>query len=432
MSDVAEGNRVPAPPPGLTAQLNALLVTQMLFNVGFYLVVPFLAIRMTQDLGAAGATVGLVLGIRTFSQQGLFFLGGGLADAFGVGRVLLAGVALRVAGFLVAGMATSIPVLVVGVVLIGFAAALFSPAVESMIATGGHELEKAGGPTRHRLFALEATWSRAGALLGPILGAILIPVGFPLVCFVGAGVFSLIFVLHAILLSRGARLRSRPAAIGGDGGAAGGVISMVSTWGRVLCNGPFMVFALLYSTYLVAYNQQYLALPVELRRATGSDELLGWFFALASVYVVATQNAIARLVAGWSRPVSLITGFGVMASSFAIVAAAAPFTVGSPLWSLVPAAVFLVTLHTGMMISVPVAKDLVGDLAGNRDLGSYYGFLNSFGGLAVLVCSVGLGRLLDGAEDPGPAAAVPWLVMAVLLAVSACGMFWQGRRTYRR
>ena len=64
----------------LPLSVQLLLVTQMLFNVGFYLVVPFLATYMTDNLAASGAMIGFILGLRTFSQQGLFFIGGGLTD----------------------------------------------------------------------------------------------------------------------------------------------------------------------------------------------------------------------------------------------------------------------------------------------------------------------------------------------------------------
>ena len=49
----------------------------------------------------AGAfLIGLVLGARTFSQQGLFLLGGMLADRFGPRALIVAGCAVRVAGYL--------------------------------------------------------------------------------------------------------------------------------------------------------------------------------------------------------------------------------------------------------------------------------------------------------------------------------------------
>ncbi|RIJ55762.1 MFS transporter, partial [Clavibacter lycopersici] len=60
-----------------------LLSSQLVFNLGFYAVVPFLAVVMRDDLGLGALAIGLVLGASTFSQQGLFLLGGMLADRFG-------------------------------------------------------------------------------------------------------------------------------------------------------------------------------------------------------------------------------------------------------------------------------------------------------------------------------------------------------------
>lgn len=170
----------------LPLAVRLLLVTQLLFNVGFYLVVPFLATYMTESLAATGAMVGLVLGLRTFSQQGLFFVGGALTDRFGVKPVLLTCVAIRVAGFIFAGLATTTLQLMVAVVLIGFAAALFSPAAEASFAVSGAEVEREGIMWRSELFAMDAYFSRIGALTGPLLGAALITAGFPITCFVAA------------------------------------------------------------------------------------------------------------------------------------------------------------------------------------------------------------------------------------------------------
>ena len=117
-----------------------LLLSQLAFNVGFYLVVPFLAVHLTEDLALAGGVVGLVLGVRTFSQQGLFFLGGGLADRFGIKPMVLLGCSIRITGFLVLAAASSLPGVLLGAVLVGFAAALFSPAVEAALADQGRQL----------------------------------------------------------------------------------------------------------------------------------------------------------------------------------------------------------------------------------------------------------------------------------------------------
>ncbi len=72
--------------------------------------------------------VGLVLGLRTFSRQGLFVVGGASADRYRVRPVVLAGCVLRIAGFGRLGYAERTLAVVGAALLIGFAAALFSPA----------------------------------------------------------------------------------------------------------------------------------------------------------------------------------------------------------------------------------------------------------------------------------------------------------------
>ncbi|MEJ8671568.1 hypothetical protein WKI71_34010 [Streptomyces sp. MS1.AVA.1] len=60
-----------------------LLVNQLGVNVGFYLLIPYLATHLGQNLGMSAAVVGVVLGVRNLSQQGLFIIGGSAADRLG-------------------------------------------------------------------------------------------------------------------------------------------------------------------------------------------------------------------------------------------------------------------------------------------------------------------------------------------------------------
>ncbi|MGW0336100.1 MFS transporter, partial [Streptomyces sp. NPDC003011] len=115
----------------LSPLLRLLIVTQLAFNIGFYAVLPFLAEHLGTAIGMAGWLVGFVLGLRTFSQQGLFVVGGWLVDRYGVRPIVLAGCVLRIAGFVWLGYAQATWTVIGAVLVIGFAAALFSPAVES-------------------------------------------------------------------------------------------------------------------------------------------------------------------------------------------------------------------------------------------------------------------------------------------------------------
>ena len=111
-----------------------ILGTQLVFNIGFYAVVPFLAMHMRDDLLMGSAMIGLVLGVRTFSQQGMFFLGGLLAQRWGYRRLMLAGCAVRVLGYLGLALAHTPVMLVISASLTGLGGAMFSPSMEALTA----------------------------------------------------------------------------------------------------------------------------------------------------------------------------------------------------------------------------------------------------------------------------------------------------------
>lgn len=381
----------------LPAVMRLLVATQLAFNVGFYMVVPYLAVHLATDLALAGGLVGLVLGLRTFSQQGLFVVGGTLADRWGAKPVILAGCALRVAGFGLLGVATTLPGVLAGALLTGFAAALFSPAVESALAREAGELP-AGGPTRAEVFAMFAVSGQIGTVVGPLVGAGLLLVDFGLACAVAAAAFVLIGLAHLVWLPR------RAAAHAGE--------PVLDGWAEVLRNRRFLVFAAGYSGYLLCYNQLYLALPVELERGTGGQAALGWLFALAAVLVIGGQVPTTRWARRRPAGQPIVLGFGLMSAAAVLVALALP-AAPAGVW---PAVGFVVLLTAGQMLAGPVAQALVPVLAAERRLGAYFGVLASAGGVAVLVGSTVVGALLDPATAPP---VVPWLVLAVVPVVSA-------------
>jgi MFS family permease len=402
---------VPATPTGaavtapgrtrLSPLLRLLVLTQLAFNVGFYAVLPFLAEHLGQGIGMAGWLVGFVLGLRTFSQQGLFVVGGALADRYGIRPVVLAGCLLRIAGFAWLGYADATWSVVGAVLLIGFAAALFSPAVESEVARQAVLWEEAGGGDRTRVLALFTVAGQAGAFAGPLLGALLLAVDFRTACLAGAGIFVLVLAGHARLLPQRlpgrARLRVK-----------GGVRPL-------LRNRPFLALCCAYGAYLLAYNQFYLALPAEVERAAGSRAPLAWLFALSSLLVVTAQLPVTRWSGRRLTPRrSMAAGLVLVAAGFAAVAAARPAG-WTGVRGLLPAAVFVVLLTLGQMLVAPVARAWVPDLAEDGRLGLYTGALSSVSGLLVLLGSSLTGSLLDS----GLPAAVPWLVLAVLPLTAA-------------
>ncbi|WP_030606722.1 MFS transporter [Streptomyces sclerotialus] len=384
----------------LSPLLRLLILTQLAFNIGFFAVLPFLAEHLGTGIGMAGWLVGMVLGLRTFSQQGLFVVGGALADRYGVRPVVLTGCVLRIAGFAWLGYAERPWAVIGAVLLIGFAAALFSPAVESEVARQAVAWEEAGGGPRTRVLALLTVAGQAGAFLGPLLGSLLLAVDFRTACLAGAGVFVLVLAGHARLLPQHIPGRTTTR---GRGGLR-----------KALRNGRFLALCAAYGAYLLAYNQLYLALPEEVARATGSQAPLAWLFALSSLLVVTTQLPVTRWAADrLDLRRSMSAGLLLIAAGFAAVALARPAGwTGVP--GLLPAAVFVVLLTLGQMLVAPAARAWVPDLAEDSRIGLYTGAMSSVSGLLVLAGSSATGSLLGTGLPP----AVPWLVLAAVPALA--------------
>ena len=392
----------------LSPLLRLLILTQLAFNIGFFAVLPFLAEHLAEAIGMAGWLVGLVLGLRTFSQQGFFVVGGALADRYGVRPVVLAGCVLRIAGFGWLGYAGETWSVVGAVLLIGFAAALFSPAVESEVARQAVEWEETGGGSRARVLALFTVAGQVGAFVGPLLGALLLAVDFRVTCLVGAGVFVLVLGGHTWLLPHGIPGRARIT-------QKGGMRTLVH-------NKPFLALCCAYGAYLLAYNQLYLALPEEVERAAGSQAPLAWLFALSSLLVVSAQLPVTRWAGERLDPRrSMAAGLLLIAVGFTAVAVARPAQLAGAM-GLLPATVLVVLLTLGQMLIAPVARAWVPDLAEPGRLGLYTGALSSVSGLIVLLGSAATGTLLD----TGLPTAVPWLVLAVV-PVAAIGLLPRGK-----
>ncbi|MEU0721176.1 MFS transporter [Streptomyces lavendulocolor] len=374
------------------------MVNQFAINLAFYMLMPYLAAHLAGELGLAAWAVGLVLGVRNFSQQGMFLIGGTIADRFGYKAPIMAGCLLRTGGFALLGWVDNLPALVAASAATGFAGALFNPAVRAYLAAEA-------GERRVDAFAAFNVYYQAGMLLGPLVGLALLAADFRLVCTVAAAVFA------ALTLLQGRALPARRAtAADADGG--GGVLAQ---WRQVVANRPFLLFSLaMIGSYVLTF-QVYLALPMAADAALGSDgtKVTSGLFVLSAAVAVAGQLKLtAWAKRRWSRPQAMVRGLAAMGLAFTPLALAP--AAGTGPWylavELAALAAAVVLLAAGSAVVYPLEMDTVVALAGNRLVATHYGLYNTVSGLGITLGNLATGALWDFAA----AHQALWLTWAAL------------------
>ncbi|MFH9295722.1 MFS transporter [Streptomyces sp. NPDC017520] len=401
-----------------------LMVNQFTINLGFYMLMPYLAQHLAGNLGMAAWMVGLILGVRNFSQQGMFFFGGTLADRFGYKPMIIAGLMLRIAGFAVLGLVDSLPALLAASAATGLAGALFNPASRAYLALDA-------GERRVEAFALFNVFYQAGILLGPLVGVLLTGVSFRLTCLVAAGVFAVLSIVQ---------IRALPARVGQHGDDKS-VSSVLSQWRTVVSNRPFLLFSVaMIGSYALSF-QVYLALPLEVRRMADNETVntvgVGLLFAASGLATIVGQTRLTawakdRLGAGRS----LVAGLAILGAAFLPLLAATAVPVpeeGPARWALavVPPLLSALLLALGTMLAYPFEMDTIVALAQNRYVATHYGLYNTICGIGITVGNLLTGVALDAARSAG-APALPWIVLAAIgggCALAVLGLHRTGRLT---
>ncbi|WP_086668903.1 MFS transporter [Lentzea kentuckyensis] len=368
-----------------------LLVNQFAVNTGFYLLIPYLAAHLG-GLGMSAAVIGVVLGVRTLSQQGLFLLGGTASDRLGPRTVILAGCALRAVGFGLFAVGESVAVVLAASVLSGLAGALFNPAVRAYIA-----LE--AGEARADAFARFNVYAQAGALCGPVIGSVLLLWDFRVSAVVAAGIFAVLTVAQAVVLPK------RPAT------RRGGTI--LGDWRECLANRRFVAFTCVLSGIFVLQNQLYLLLPIQAQEATGKAGVVAALFITSTVATLLFQVRITGWLKNRERGPVIAAGMAVMGAGF----------VAPALWSgLVPVLIATLTLAAGVMIAHPLVYDLIPSFGPDSLAGTHFGVFYLGSGLAAALGNTAIGWVIGFGDRFAS------LLCVVVGLACAAGVLWLHRR----
>jgi MFS family permease len=403
-----------------------LFLNQLAIMTGFSMLMPYLTGYLTTTLGFAAWIAGLVLGLRTFSQQGLCVIGGTLADHVGYKPVIAGGCILRMAGFLLFALSDALPSVLVAALLSGLGGALFAPAVRAYLASES-------GDRRVEAFALFQTSEGVGVCLGPVLGVVLFQIDFRLVCVMASGIFLVLTILQLFYLPQREALETS------------GPRPVRSEWQEVLANRTFVVFTVGMAAYLTLYSQLYLSLPLEVRRLTGDDAGIGILFTICALLSIMTQVHITAYLKAHCRPLQAIAvGLTLMGGAFLPPLAARPFLPIHALpgafgdatnWQAVligainfsPAFASAMLLSLGTMIVQPFALSLIPILGGNRLLGTYFGFYSLVQGSGTVVGNLAIGAAFDAGATLG-LQSFPWLLLLGFGLASAASIISLDRK----
>ncbi|MFD5259121.1 MFS transporter [Streptomyces bobili] len=385
-----------------------LMVNQFTINLGFYMLMPYLAAHLSGTLGLAGWVVGLVLGVRNFSQQGMFLVGGTLADRFGYKPLIVAGCVLRTLGFATLGLVDSLTALIAASAATGLAGALFNPAVRAYLAADA-------GERRVEAFALFNVFYQAGILLGPLIGMVLTGVDFRVTCLVSAGIFALLSIVQIRALPTRRADDSRAKENDRD--------SVLAQWHGILANRPFLLFSgAMIGSYVLTF-QVYLALPLEVRRLGGDGQFgtaaVAGLFAVSGLSTILGQTRVTAWCKARYEPGQALTrGLAAMGLAFVplLLSTALPVPAsGAGLWLLatVPPTIAALLLAVGTMIAYPFEMDTIVRLCGDHLVATHYGLYNTICGIGITLGNLLTGTALDTAREDGWPA-LPWISLCAL------------------
>lgn len=387
-----------------------LMINQFGASVGFYMLMPYLSSYLAGTLGLAAWAVGLVLGVRNFSQQGMFFVGGTLADRLGYKPLIVAGCLLRIGAFGLLAVAQSLSTLLIAAAATGFAGALFNPALRAYLATEADD-------RRIEAFATLNMFNRAGIFLGPLIGLAFATSNFRMSVLAATVIFA-VLALAQLLALPGHRFAD-------PGPVAPAKTSIISDWRAVAGNRSFLRFAATMTGSYLLSSQIYLMLPAQASVVAphSQAQLVAALFGTSGLVAVAGQLRITRwFSARWRPGRSVYIGVALMAASFAPLAAIPNSQrLGTPaaVAAVLAAAALLAVASAAVF---PLEMHIVVSLSSERLVATHYGFYNTIIGVGILAGNFAIGALL-GTEHRLDTDELVWAALILVGLIAATGLY---------
>lgn len=414
--------------------LRPVLVLQLVFMLGFSSVVPFFAAIGQSRFGLDAAAVGALVGARVIAQQGLFVVGGYLTDRVGPRALLLAGCLLRALAFGVIAWAPDAPAFVAGVVLVGMAGALFSPAVDALVGRIDAERRSLHGAATSRgpaPFAALALAGETGGIIASLGAARFMPDHSAVLAAISAAVFLGAAAAVHRLVPRGDVVRPRVPAESAGCPAPGAAtpadpapVDPAPVDPAPLNPAPVdpvrvVPLAVACSALLAVYTQLFSTVPLALAEHGIDAGRMGAVAAALSAATLALQWPLSRLAERLGRCTAVMLALYVSSAACLAAFAAQEFLApGAMAWAFCAVAVLV---GVSMMLGTPNAQSLIAG-GSNRWRATRLAFLPTAGGITAFLATAATGAV---AERAGTLAAWP---LAAALPAAMLPLAWYALR----
>jgi MFS transporter, DHA1 family, multidrug resistance protein len=374
-------------PESRARALYVLLAGTFLMWGGFFMVIPLIGLHFINDLGWAASSIGLILAVRQFGQQGLTVFGGALADRFGVRGLILSGLLIRTFGFVMMGYATDFGTLMLSSLLAAVGGALFDAPRNAAIATLTESHNRA------KFYALGGVIGNLGMTIGPLIGTFLFKTSFTTVALVSAACYVFTLLLTIIFLPNFRTSSGKTT----DNPLVG--------LGMVFKDSRFVLFTVFLMGYWLMFSQFNIAISLAAVAVAHNKDAISWIYTLNALMSVVLQYPVSRFLADKIKPMqAVVIGMVLMALGIGSLIFAS---------SIVLFLASLVVLSFGGVIAAPNIQMTTAELADPKLMGSYFGvnaLSLAFGG--------GLGNLVGGTlYQTSLQLELPWLPWVVFAGV---------------
>ncbi|WP_370941825.1 MFS transporter [Amycolatopsis sp. cg5] len=363
--------------------------TRVVTSFGYFLTIPLLGSIALQAGAMAPAEVGLLIAVHTLCRRTFAVPVGLLCDRWAPERVLVAGLLLEAAGYLVLASSMSFPLWLVAVTVDGIGGLAYNAGSKVVLADAATASASAG-------FYVA---TNVGAFLGPLVAAGLSAAGAPRAVFAISAVLYAGSAVAAVVRFRRAR---RPPA------------KVTSLWRQALAplaDRGFAGYCLLTVPLWFGMSLLVAALPLEAAsRGLGYLEV-GLINALNALVVVLLGKRVGRQTDEHTLPQRA----GTLVVSAVLMAAGCALCIAEPYWTLYTG---MALLTAGELALFAAAEVIAVQLAPAGATGVYLGYMTTAWAIGGAAAGLLAGALLDGSAAGRLGF---WLSASLVLFADAAG-----------